>query len=425
MRTLKCNYKNTSELTQTQSNYTAWLVVALCASLLFYKYVLNVFPSVMTDELIATFHVSGASLGNLAAFFFYAYLITQLFVGVLLDRFGSRYLAGIATLIAASGVFIFAYSHEFTTAAIGRCMMGIGAAFATVTYLKVTTTWFRVEQRAFVGGLLATAVMLGAVFGEAPLAWLVDQWGWRASLLLCGTIGLVIALLFLCCVRDKPQTSEQAPSPANQLCWQDIKQVLKNPQNWLLTLYSGFAFAPFATLGGLWGNPFLQAAYDSSRTQAGFLISMSFIGFGLGGPALGFLSDRLGERRPIMQLGLVLSLIPLLLTIYIPMNLIILACCLFLFGFGTGTFMLGFTLGRELNKALVAATVIALINTGDALMGAISEPLVGKLLDLNFSGAAITNPHAFPLQDYHYALLPLPLYLILAFVFLSKIRKDK
>jgi len=87
---------------------------------------------------------------------------------------------------------------------------------------------------------------------------------------------------------------------------------------------------------------------------------------------------------------------------------------LFLFGFGTGSFMLGFAVGREINKIAVAATVIALINTGDALFGAFTEPLLGKFLDLGWHGQMLHSVHYFSTYDYKNAFLLLPIYLIIA-----------
>ena len=96
---------------------------------------------------------------------------------------------------------------------------------------------------------------------------------------------------------------------------------------------------------------------------------------------------------------------------------------LFLFGFSTGAFMLGFALGRELNKLTVAATIIALINTGDVIFSAITEPLIGKLLDSNWNGQLIAGIHYFSMMDYRRALAVLPFYVLLSIVLLLFIRE--
>src|SRR4051794_25359730 len=77
----------------TQIKSYPWVIIFLCAFFLFYKYVLQVYPSIMTGQLMKEFNIHGFGLGNLVATYFYAYLVTQIFVGVLIDKYSARVLA--------------------------------------------------------------------------------------------------------------------------------------------------------------------------------------------------------------------------------------------------------------------------------------------------------------------------------------------
>jgi fucose permease len=70
----------------------AYLIITLCASFLFYKYILQIYPSIITEQLMSEFNLNGAGLGNLAATFYYSFMVTQLFVGVLLDKYGCNFM---------------------------------------------------------------------------------------------------------------------------------------------------------------------------------------------------------------------------------------------------------------------------------------------------------------------------------------------
>lgn len=415
----------------THRSYYPWVVIGLCASLLFYKYILNVSPSIMVPDLMKQFHVGGAQLGSLAATFFYTYTIMQLFAGVLVDKFGARFIAGSSILLAALGAYLFSIAESLTVATVARGMMGAGVAFATVTYFKMSAAWFRADQLAFVGGLIATAVMAGAVFGQAPLAWLLEHTSWRFVLLFCSLLGLAIALLFLLFAFDtskRPQnTILQAGHPISQkVSWSEIKKALQKKQNWLLALYSGLAFAPLSVLGGLWGTPFLEEAHHFSRSQAAGLVSLLFIGLGIGSPLLGLLSDRLGKRIGVMKLGLILSFFSLLAVMYLPSSsFFLLGSLLFLLGFATGAFMLGFTVGVQINHTVLAGTAIALINTGDSIFESITEPLLGKLLDLSWNGQIEEGIRHFSTHDYHLSFIPLLFYFIVALGVLYYIEEPK
>jgi sugar phosphate permease len=428
--------KTSSSLSSSKKHFSStkiypWIVIGLCASLLFYKYILSVSPSIMSHELMKQFQVNAASLGNLAATFFYTYTITQLFVGVLIDRFGVRFLTGSSILLGALGAYLFSQADTLLMATLTRGMMGVGISFATVAYFKMAAVWFKPQQLAFVGGLLATAVMLGAVFGQAPLAWMLDQTDWRFVLFFCSILGLIIAISFMVFVRDAPVSSIKSMPPHSQsnrfsFSLSEIIKTLKNKNNWLITLYSGLVFSPLSVLGGLWGNPFLQQAYQLSRTQSAALISLMFIGFGLGSPLFGLISDRLGKRLAPMKWGAFLSMIFISIVIYSPgLPLWLLGMVLFCFGCAAGAFMLGFTLGTEINSLTLAATVVALINTGDSVFESFTEPLLGKLLDLTWNGEIVDGVRYFTVQHYQCAFIPLPIYFALGLLLLFFIKEPE
>src|SRR3990167_3617795 len=397
-----------------------YIILAISAAFLFYKYVMQVFPSIMTPALQSTFHLSGAGLGNLAASFFYAYLVTQLFVGVWLDRYSPRLLSTLAIAIAAIGTGWFAIATHTAEALLARALMGAGAAFATVSYMKVSANWFPPHRFALISGLLATAAMLGAIFGQAPLAALMDHVGWRHSLLICSVVGLTIAVLFALFVRDAPTTSLTPTSHVRyRVSWQDIKTLLTKRDNWIITLYSGVIFTPLAVFGGLWGNPFIVAAYHTSNTKAASLISCIFMGLAVGAPILGFISDRLAKRRPVMLFSAFCALMSLACVVYWN-TLPVFAVSIFLFSFGffTGAFMLCFAIGKEMNAATLAASVVALINTGDSIFGSFTEPFIGQVLDWLSPGSVDT----YSIHSYHIALSLLLIYLVGGLVLLCFLR---
>lgn len=406
----------------TKSKIYPVLVILMCAGFLFYKYILQVYPGVMTHQLMQEFNLNGVGLGNLAANYFYAYLITQLFVGVLLDKFSSRYLTSFAILMGAAGAILFSQAQVLGQAQFGRILIGFASAFATVSYLKNTALWFKPKHFAFVGGLLATAAMLGAIFGEAPLAILIENYGWRSSVFMIGVVGIVFAVLVFSLLRDKKVNLDKQVKYGASL--KDFVNVLKNKQNWLLTFYSGLTFTPLAVFGGLWGNPFLVTVHHITTTQAASLISFSFLGFGLGSPILGLVSDRIGKRKPVMYCGTLLSLITISCVIYIhSLSFVLMALLLFCFGLGIGAFMLCFALGRDSNALTVTATVMAMINTGDSLFGSFTEPCIGKILDLH-GHTVVNGVYLFSDKAYQLGLSLLPLYLFIGLLILATIKSQ-
>lgn len=404
----------------------AWSIWLLSAFFMFYKYVIEVSPSVMTTTLMQSYHIGGVELGNLAAAYFIAYLIMQIPGGLLLDKYGPRKTTTIAIALCALGSLLFAASHDLFAAGIGRFITGLGAAFAAVNCLKLTANWFPPSQFAFMAGLMMTMAMLGAVGGQAPLAHFIEKLGWRPATQVLGVIGLILAVVFWLFVRDKsPDHLKDEPlvSPAISL-WESLKRVLQNPQSWWLSLYSGFAFAPVMVFGGMWGVSYIMEAFQLTHTQAAQQVSLIFISFAIGAPFFGWLSDRIGHRRNVMVWGTVFSLLFISAVIYLPgLTGAALAFCLLGFGFSISSFLLCFTMIREINLSILAATAIGFMNAFDALVGALSDPLAGKILDLQWDGTLLEGARVFSVHAYKTAFLIIPVYLIIALLTLLKIEE--
>lgn len=398
--------------------FSSAIVIALSMCFLLYKYLLQIFPTVMTDQLRQHYHLSGFGLGNLAACFFYSYFVIQLLAGPILDKFSLKFISALTLLLAAVGAFMFASAPNIDIAYLGRALMGIGAAFATVSYMKMAANYFAAKNFAFIGGLLTVGVMLGALFAQAPMAALTNKVGWQQAVHIIAIAGLVLACGYLFFPRPTYNVNQKRVALIAGL-----KQILSKRTNWYLMCYSGLAFAPLAVFGGLWGTPFLKTLEHISTVRAGALISLIYVGFGIGGPIFGY-TARIYNIFHNMLLGLLVSGICMCLFIYGPWhNTFIDASLLIIFGMGTGAFMLGFVVGKDMNHILLAASVIAIINTGDALLGAITEPLIGKLLDI-FSPVAPHSTASFSLHSYHLALGVLPIYLVLAVLFLKLVQRS-
>ncbi len=413
---------NDTHLDQSSTNLYPWLIIFCCALFIFYKFILQISPGIMTSELMQAFHINAVGLGNLAATYFYAYLAAQCFVGPLLDRYSPRYLTAGAIALGAIGTLGFATAPSLMLASMSRALIGIGMAFATVNYMKMSAVWFGPNKAAFIDGLLATAAMLGALCGQIPLLLLVSQVGWKRGLVDCGLGGIVLAIVYVLLIRDKKDSRRNVKILA-QPKLNTFVELLRRKENWLLFAYAGLAFTPLAVLGGLWGNPFYITIYHLSPTQAASLSSLVFLGLGLGAPLWGVLADRYLSRINTMFIGTSLALLTLICIIYVPLSVSVLSVLLFMFGSGTGAFMACYALGKELNQVSVAATIISLINSGDALLSSITEPFIGKLLDYYWQGEMVTGIHIFPPQAFHWAFSLLPIYLLSALICLLFLNK--
>ena len=378
----------------------------------------------MTGDLMRAFQINGAGLGNLSAFYFYAYLVMQIPVGIMLDRYSPRLLTSAAIILCSLSTLMFAETHSLWLACLSRALMGAGAAFAAVSCFKLASVWFSPRRFALVSGMFMTAAMLGAVGGQMPLSVLVHQVGWRSAMQVVGFIGLLLAAIYFFVVRDKAGNPQTQHAQGHEKISHLLGRIIFNRQAWVLSLYSGLAFAPVSVFGGLWGVPFLQVAYDLSRDHAALAVSSIFIGFAAGAPFWGWFSDYIQRRKTVLFVGTFSALLCLLVVLYSnSLSLSTLIILLFFFGFGASGFFTSFAMIRELFPIVLAATVLGIMNTFNSVFEALFEPLVGVFLDKTWHGETVAGVHSFSVTGYHISLSLLPASLLLSLLTLLFIKE--
>ncbi len=405
----------------------SWLLFFLGACFLFYKYILQVSPAVMTTDLMRTYSLTGTTLGFLVGFYFYTYMVMQIPSGILLDKYGVRKVTSLAILLCACGVLLFSQTSSFALACIGRLLIGFGAAFATTSYMKIAGTWFPAQYFALLSGFFGTACMAGAGTAEAPLAWLVNQVGWRNTLVFCALLGFILCVLFWFVVKEnKSKHTQKITANAQQFRWCDLIDLFRNKSNWPLIIYGGCAFTPVSVFGGLWGVPFIMAAYHLTKTSAASSVSLAFFGFAAGGIIVGWIGKQLTKQWPVITIGAASSLFFLLIILYVPhLPVQLLNGCIFLFGLGASGFLQSYTIAKNINSATLIATVIGVFNMGDPLCGALAEPLIGKILDLHWDGLKVDDVRIFSVHAYQLGLSVLVGYLLVALICCFFIKEKK
>ena len=374
----------------------AWATASL---FFFYAWIMRVAPSVMVEELMREFAVGAGVLGNLSAAYFYGYAGMQIPVGLMLDRFGPRRLITIAALCCAGGCVLFATGTTLTTITAGRFLIGAAAAFSLVGSMVIAGQWFSPARFALLSGLAMAMGMAGGVFGQAPLRLAVEATDWRTANQTLAFGGVAIALAAWLTVRDRWRGS----GGIGELLG-NFAIVIKHRQTWLIAFAGLGTSGPLLGFAGLWGVPFLQAAYGLERTEAAAFTSLLFVGWGAGAPLFGWLSDRLGRRRPVMTAGLLLETASLAILVYIadlPAAAVAVLC--FLIGFFGSAQIVCFALAKENHPPRLSATGIGFVNGMVTGAGALFQPLMGLLLDLAWSGQTAAGARVYDLAAYHLA----------------------
>lgn len=381
--------------------------VAIVCLFFAYVFVQRVAPGVMVGDLMRDFDAGGAVLGNLSAFYFYSYAGLQVIVGAMMDRIGPRRLVTFAALVCGAGSLLFSMADTLPLAYAGRLLVGIGAAFSFVGALTVIHQSCPPERFSFLSGIVQAGGMAGALLGQAPLGLWVEASGWREPLFAAGLMAGLIGLGAWLVLRDPPRPPA-GETPQGGGMFRGFGAVVRNPQTWLAAAIGGCLTAPMLAFGGLWGVPFLQASYGFDRAGAAAFTGALFIGWAIGAPVTGWLSDRMGRRRPILVTASVAMTLTLLLVVFAsPMPKAALAALLFLNGAASSTMILTFAAARAANSAGATGLALGIVNTCVVGSGAITQPLLGAILDLNWDGTLVDGARVYDPAAYGIAFLPL------------------
>jgi len=398
------------------SKFFPWLIWVLAALFVVFNYVQQRVPSTIADDLSQSFNAKESTLGNIAACYFYAYAILQIPVGLIVDRWGTRWTLVFAILLAGLGTLAFSQAHGAGTAMIVRFLMGAAAAFSFIGCLKVVQAWFPPSKFSTLAGMTNTAGMIGAWVGGTPVAVLVKSFGWRATEAWFGGAGLVLAVLVFAFIRDGAATANRIePAPAAPTS--GMKGLPANPQVWLNAIYATTISLVYVAFGGLWGTPYIQKTYNLDTVTAAGTGSILFLGGIVGSLFFGWISDYLGRRKLPMVLAGVGALASMTCMLYIPgIPLSAFKAGLFLVGVFSSANIISYAVARDLAPRL-AGFSIGFLSTCYFAGSAASQPLVGMLLEhSNPSSQRVAGLASLTAGDYRYALSPLVIFMVVGLV---------
>lgn len=400
----------------TNKKQAPWIVCFSAALFFFYEFIqMNMFNAISAD-LMRAFSLSATELGKLSAYYFYANLLFLPIAGATLDRLSTRLVILSALALCILGIAGFATTNLFAWASVFRFMSGIGSAFCFLSSIRLASRWFPATQMALVTGLIVTMAMMGGMVAQTPLTMLAQSLGWRYTLLLDAGLGVLIFVIIFCFVQDCPLGLKQEQKAfhvelANLGLMKSWRLAYLNPQNLLCGIYTSLTNLPIALLGAIWGSLFLQQTAHFSATQASLAPSLLFLGTIIGGPAIGWLSDQMKRRVPLMIGGAVISLILTLMLVYFSgiFSFIRVLLLFFVLGFFTSSQVLSYPLVAESNIKSLTATSVSVISFFAIGGYAIFQPLFGWLMDYAWHGVMVNHVKVYSVGDYRRALCILPI----------------
>lgn len=394
----------------------------LCAAMFYsFQFLIRVSPNVMTHQLMASFDVQACALGTVISFYYWGYSLMQIPAGVMLDSFGPRRPLTVACLLCFIGCIIFGMGTNIYMLSVGRAMMGIGSAFGFLTAVRIISTWFHAEKLGLFVGLSVMIGTLGAISGSRPLGILISLTSWQTCMYILAAFSAFLGVMSWLIVRDTgPQEKDKRAKIPFSLTHivLSLVDIAKNPQTWIYALYGFLMYVPLSAFADLWGTSFIAQKFQIDHNLASGGIFTFYVGVSIGSALLPIIVNRIESYKKVMMSSAFGTAFFLGLAFYMSdltffQSCILLGCA----GVFSGGQFIAFSGITDINPRDRAATASGMHNMLCMFSGNLMQPLVGSLLQFNWTqrgGTYLTGTPHYMIEDFHYAFAIIPVCVLAA-----------
>lgn len=280
--------------------------------------------AILVEPIKAEFGISDTKMGllyGLAFAIFYTSLALP--VARLADRANRRNIVAGAAALWSLFTVLCAFATNFWTLFAYRTGVAVGEAGGVPPSQSMITDYYPPHQRARAMAVFSSATFIGTLVAFVGGAYIADNYGWRMAFMVVGAPGILLALL-LRFTTTEPQRGKWEKAAISTAPQQSLFATLN--EMWSITsmryLLVGCGAASMAGYAlGYWAPSFMIRVHDQSIQQAGNLIGVTGITFGLFGSLIGaVICDRLAKTNrswmlfmPALSLALSLPLMWLFL----------------------------------------------------------------------------------------------------------------
>jgi MFS family permease len=363
--------------TQTRAFAIAW---AFTVVFYFLEYAVRSSPAVMIPELESAFHTTALGISAILGAYYYTYSTMSLVAGAALDHLGAKRTVPVGAAILGIGCLFFSVA-AVSAGDVGRLLQGAGSAFAFTGAVYLAAHGFSSRYLATAIGATQCVGMLGGSAGQFVVGPMIER-GLGVHTLWVG-LGLIILVnaLLLYVMTPKEQFGPHTQEGGFSSILKPYKIVFSNPQSYLCGIVAGLLFAPTTIGDMIWGVASFQKDLQYSFHSAVVIASMVPLGWVFGCPLLGWLSDRIGRRKPVVIGSAAFMILAAAQIAFKPLPIPV-HVAMFLFGVASGAAMIPYSVIKEVNpdsvKGSAAGGINFLVFGITAFLGPVYAKHIGK-----------------------------------------------
>lgn len=281
-----------------------WLIAGLVFLATLINYVDRLTISVLAPVITRDLGLSNLEFGTIATWFLLAYTISQALSGRLYDRIGTRLGFTLSITVWSLAAMATATARGLGSLSFFRFILGLGEAGNWPGAAKAIAEWFPVRERAFGMAIFNSGAALGAVVAPPLIVFLQLRYGWQATFLVTGALGLLWLPLWLLVYRtpsNHPWITERERSliqdghPQTAASPMSTRELLRYRQVWAIVL-SRCITDPTWWLYITWLPKYLNDVRGFSLMKIGLFVWIPYLAADIGSLLGGWLSGYLIAR---------------------------------------------------------------------------------------------------------------------------------
>ncbi|NNE91282.1 MAG: MFS transporter [Verrucomicrobiales bacterium] len=266
------------------------------------------------EEFRSELGLTEKKTGLIMSVFFFTYALMQVPAGWMADRFGARRMLPLYILLWSACTILTGLATGFVMVIAARLIFGVAQAGCYPAAGSLIKRWTPLPVRGTASSIVSFGGRLGGAIAPVLTAWLLkDHLGWRWVLILYGTSGVFVALLFWKLFRETPtehprsNDAEQAlisandpdASPGGKTPFPPLLPLIKSPTMWLMCVLQAGINVGWAFLIS-WLPTYLQDVKEVEAKTGGLMSTIvlcsGIVGMLCGGRVTDFFTKRMGVR---------------------------------------------------------------------------------------------------------------------------------
>lgn len=249
------------------------------------------FLAVLTPALEADLGTTSADLSYASGLWFIVFAVMQIPVGEALDRVGPRLTTvALFALGGAGGALLFAVAQTPAHIAWAMALLGVGCSPVLMASYYIFAKMYPTAMFSTLAGSVIGFGSIGNLASSAPMAWAVESFGWRETMLGLATLTLLVSVALWVVVKDPPKTAHAGSKGS-------VLELLKIKALWLIFPMMFVNYAPAAGIRGLWIGPYGADVFGADTAMIGRMTLVMALAMIISSFLYGPLDRLLGTRK--------------------------------------------------------------------------------------------------------------------------------